>query len=221
MGATAVTAFVHHHVQPAGGQHWKLFQGLVDEGQVRIDPRRPRTQADRWQTGSGEHPLHRSTIYVELPGDGGRRPFLDVEIAQDLSLAFRGDRHDRVVLGEVERRFEGPNGGARTLDGQTASSGIRTSGSAMSIALRQGKMKVRLPSLPSPVTPNHPAAVAVNPDASHSFAAPDSYGHARHERRGRGGLLGSAVRPRVAFRAAPVRHSHQHNRSGRDRSSCR
>src|SRR6266581_1106711 len=124
MGATAVTAFVHHHVQPAGGQHWKLFQGLVDEGQVRIDPRRAWPQADWWQTGSGEHPLHRSTIYVELAGDGGRRPFLDVEIAQDLSLVFRGDRHDRVVLGEVGRRFEGPGGGATTLDEQTASSGI-------------------------------------------------------------------------------------------------
>jgi hypothetical protein len=36
-------------------------------------------------------------IYVELAGDGGRRPFLDVEIAQDLSLVFRGDRHDRVA----------------------------------------------------------------------------------------------------------------------------
>src|SRR5580704_8757769 len=39
MGAAAVTALVHHYVQPAGGQHWKLFQGLVDEGQVRVDPR--------------------------------------------------------------------------------------------------------------------------------------------------------------------------------------
>jgi hypothetical protein len=57
MGAAAVAAFVHHHVQPAGGQHWKLFQGLVDEGQIRIDPGRARPQADRWQTGSGEHPL--------------------------------------------------------------------------------------------------------------------------------------------------------------------
>src|SRR5258708_15942107 len=88
----------------------------------------------------------------------------------------------------------------------------------MSIALNQGKMKFRLPSPPSPVTPNHPAAVAVNPDASHSFAAPDSYGHARHERRGRGGSFGSAVRPRVAPRAPPVRHSRQHNRSGPDPS---
>src|ERR1700730_4791868 len=65
IGAAAVTALVHHYVQPAGGQHWKLFQGLVDEGQVRIDPRRAWPQADWWQTGLGEHPLHRSTIYVE------------------------------------------------------------------------------------------------------------------------------------------------------------
>ena len=197
MGATAVTAFVHHHVQPAGGQHWKLFQGLVDEGQIRIDPRRAWPQADWWQTGLGEHPLHRSTIYVELPGDGGRRPFLDVEIAQDLSLAFRGDRHDRVVLGEVGRRFEGPGGGARTLDEQTAGSGIRTSGSAMPIALRQGKVKVRLLSPPSPVTPDHPVAVVVNPDASRSFAGRDSDGPVPHGPRDRGGSSGSADRRRV------------------------
>jgi hypothetical protein len=85
-----------------------------------------------------------------------------VEIAQDLSLAFRGDRHDRVVLGEVGRRFEGP-GGARNSDEQTASSGIRTSGSAMPIALRQGKVKVRLPSPPSLAAPDHPVAAVVNP----------------------------------------------------------
>ena len=46
MGATAVTAFVHHHVQPAGGQLRKLLQVLVDEGQIRIDPRRAWPQAD-------------------------------------------------------------------------------------------------------------------------------------------------------------------------------
>jgi hypothetical protein len=221
MGAAAVTAFVHHHVQPAGGQPWKLFQGLVDEGQVRIDPRRARPQADRGQAGTGEHPLHSLTIYAELPGNGGRRPFLDVEIAQDLSLAFRGDRHDRVVLGEVGRRFEEPGGGARTLDEQTASSGIRTSGSAMPIALRQGKVKVRLPSPPSPAARDHPVAAVVNPDASHSFAAPDSDGHAAHGPRGHGGSFGSVVRPRAAARAGRSGHSRRHNRSGRDRNSCR
>jgi hypothetical protein len=32
IGAAAVTALVHHYVQPAGGQHWKLFV----TGQVRL-----------------------------------------------------------------------------------------------------------------------------------------------------------------------------------------
>jgi hypothetical protein len=139
-----------------------------------------------------------------------------------LRLAFRGDGHDQVVLGEVG--FEEPSGGARTHDEQTAGSDIRTSGSAMRIALekRQGKVKVTcLRSPPSPVTANHPVAVAVNLDASHSFAARDSDAHARHGRGGRGGSFGSAVRPRVAARAAPVRHSRRHNRSDRDRSSYR
>jgi hypothetical protein len=34
----------------------------------------------------------------------------------------------------------------------------------MPIALRQGKVKVRLLSPPSPVAPNHPVAAVVNPD---------------------------------------------------------
>src|SRR3984893_10273716 len=220
VGAASVTPLVHHYVQPAGGQHWKLFQGLVDEGQVRIDPRWAWPQADWWQTGLGEHPLHRSTIYVELPGDGGRRPFLDVEIAQDLSLAFRGDRHDRVVLGEVGRRFEGPGGGARTLDEQTASSGIGTSGSAMSIALRQGKLKVRLLSPPSPVAPNHPVAVVVNPDASRSFAGRASDGPVPHGPSARGGSSGSVDRRHAGRDIGPPEHSRRHNRSDRGRSSC-
>src|SRR5258708_32156703 len=55
MGAAAVTAFVHHHVQPAGSQQWELFQGLVDEGKVRIDPRRARPQAYRGQRVSRAH----------------------------------------------------------------------------------------------------------------------------------------------------------------------
>src|SRR5258708_8510671 len=90
MGATAVTAFVHHHVQPAGGQQWKLFQGLVDEGQVRIDPRRARPQADRWQTGSGEHPLHCSPLYVALPAAGRPSPLLDSELDHNFTPPFTG-----------------------------------------------------------------------------------------------------------------------------------
>src|SRR5260370_12608341 len=91
MGATAVTAFVHHHVQPAGGQQWKLFQGLVDEGQVRIDPRRAGPHADRCQTGSGEPPLHCSTTSVETPTDCVPTPFIVARITQHLSLEFPCD----------------------------------------------------------------------------------------------------------------------------------
>jgi hypothetical protein len=91
----------------------------------------------------------------------------------------------------------------------------------MPIALRQGKVKVRLLSPSSPVTPDHPVAVVVNPDASHSFAAPDSDGHAAHGKRDHGGSFGSAVRPRAVPRAGRFGHSRRYNRSGRDRSSCR
>src|SRR5260370_123760 len=129
MGATAVTAFVHHHVQPAGGQHWKLFQGLVDEGQVRIDPRRARPQADRWQTGAGEDPLHCSTLYGERPGAGGPGPFLDVEIPLEVARGFRGDRHGRGRRGEVWGALGGSGGAAgeqlRTATGTQKDTGWR------------------------------------------------------------------------------------------------
>ena len=125
-----------------------------------------------------------------------------------------------VRLGDVSR----DGGGARTLDEQTAGSGIRTSGNAMPVALERhhGKVKATCPrSPPSPMTPDHLVAVVVNPDASHSFAAPDGDGHGAHGPRDRGGSFGSAVRPRVAARAGRFGHSRRHNRSGRDRSSYR
>ena len=108
-----------------------------------------------------------------------------------------------VRLGDVSR----DGGGARTHDEQTAGSGIRTSGrcDAGRLERRQGKVKATcLRSPPSPMTPDHPVAVVVNPDASHSFAARDSDGHAAHGQRDRGGSFGSAVRPRVAARAGPI-----------------
>jgi hypothetical protein len=125
------------------------------------------------------------------------------------------------VLGEVGRRFERPGGGARTLDEQTASSGIGTNGSAMSIALRQGKVKVRLLSPPSPVTPNHLVAVAVNPDASRSFAGYASDGPVPRGPGARGGSSGSADRRRAGRNIGPPAHSRRHNRSDRRRSTCK
>src|SRR6202162_1846982 len=63
MGAPAVTTLIHHRVEPAGGQHRELLQGLVDEGQIRIDPRRAWPQSDPRQAGLGEHPHQRSAGY--------------------------------------------------------------------------------------------------------------------------------------------------------------
>src|SRR5215831_7875558 len=114
-----------------------------------------------------------------------------------------------VRLGDVSRD---PAAAQEPLDEQAASSGIRTSGSAMPIALRQGKVKVRLPSPPSPVTPDHPVAMVVNPDASHSFAVPDSDGPVPHEPGARGGSSGSADRRLAGRDIGPPAHSRRHNR---------
>jgi hypothetical protein len=94
-----------------------------------------------------------------------------------------------------------------------------TNGSAMSIALRQGKVKVRLLSPPSPVTPNHLVAVVVNPDASRSFAGCASDGPVPHGPGARGGSSGSADRRRAGRNIGPPAHSRRHNRSDRGRSS--
>src|ERR1700746_1259214 len=96
------------------------------------------------------------------------------------------------VLGEVGLRFEEPGGGVRTPEEQTASSGVRTTVSATPIALRQGKVKIRLPSPPSPAAPNQPVAVVVNPDASRCFAGRASDGPVPHGPGARGGSSGSA-----------------------------
>jgi hypothetical protein len=89
----------------------------------------------------------------------------------------------------------------------------------MSIALRQGK--VRLLSPPSPATPNHPVAVVVNSDASRSFAGRASDGPVPHGPGAHGGSSGSADRRHAGRDIEPPAHSRRHNRSDRGRSSCK
>ena len=40
VGPAMVTTFADHHIEPTGGERGKLFQRLMNEGQVRIDLRR-------------------------------------------------------------------------------------------------------------------------------------------------------------------------------------
>jgi hypothetical protein len=116
----------------------------------------------------------------------------DVEDDDDsLSFTVTGATLHRMIWchrarrqGKVKVRLpslEGPGGGARTLDEQTASSGIRTSGSAV----------------------------------------PDSDGPVPHEPGARGGSSGSADRRHAGRDIGPPAHSRRHNRSDRGRSSCK
>ena len=74
---------------------------------------------------------------------------------------------------------------------------------------------------PRSPSPNHPRAVAGNPDASPCFVGSDSGRPAPHGSPDRGGWLGSAARPRAGRRAAPSVHSLVRSKSGRDHSGCR
>ena len=180
IGAAAIAALVHHRVEAAGGKGWKRLQGLADEWQIGIDPRRTRPLSHAGQPGLGQNPGHCAMVHVQLPGDGAGPPLLDVVIAQDLRLKIRGNSHAWLLRGHTGQRFEGPGGGAESLDGRIAGSRSRTSGSVLAAALANRPwMAVCLPP-PGPVTANHPAAPEVNPDASRFFAVPGNGGRATH-----------------------------------------
>ena len=218
IGTSAVTTLAHHRIEPAGGEGWKRLQGLADERQIGIDPRRTRLLPGAGQSGLGENPRHRAMVHMQLPGDGSGPPLLDMVIAQDLRLKVRGNGHAQLLCG---LKFEDPSGGAGSFGERIPGSGSRTSGIAMLAVLQsRPEISVCLPP-PGPVTANHPAVLAVNPDASRFFAGLDNCGPAKHGRYGHGGSSGSAGRRRVARCGALAAHSLRRNRSGPCRSRCR
>ena len=88
--ATAPQGGMGSFFEPPGCQRGKLLQGLVDERQVWIDPRRPGSWPDPGQTGLGQHPRHPAMVDAQLAGDGAATPFFNVIIAQDLRFEIRG-----------------------------------------------------------------------------------------------------------------------------------
>jgi hypothetical protein len=87
---------------------------------------------------------------------------------------------------------------------------------------RRGKLTLAcLRSPPRSPSPNHPRAVAGNPDASRCFVGRDSDRPAPHGSPDRGGWPGSAARPRAGRRAAPSVHNLVRSKFGRDHSGCR
>src|SRR5579864_4571359 len=137
-----------------------------------------------------------------------------------------------VILFSSARSGDGSNrcGGAGTHGERTAGNDIRTNGRTnfpsddptMASLPRRGKQT--LACLRSPArspSPNHPRAVAGNPDASRCFVGRDSDRPAPHGSPDRGGWPGSAARPRAGRRAAPSVHSLVRSKFGRDHSDCR
>jgi hypothetical protein len=113
-------------------------------------------------------------------------------------------------------------GDARTLDGRDPDSAARTSHSASKAAgldLRRPMRRSQSPA--SRRTANHPVAMEVNRDASHSCIGPGSGVIAQRARAALGGWSGTVVPRRAWCAGGPAQRSHRRNRSGHGRSSYR
>ena len=136
-----------------------------------------------------------------------------------------------VILFSSARSGDGSNrcDGAETHGERTVGNDIRTSGRtnspsddpAMASLPRRGKQTLACLRPPRSPSPNHPRAVAGNPDASRCFVGRDSDRPAPHGSPDRGGWPGSAARPHAGRRAAPSVHSLVRSKFGRDHSGCR
>ena len=99
VGPAVVAALAHHLVQAAGGQSGKLFQGLTNEWQIGINPRRS-LQFAAGQTGLRQDAADRAGMHVQLPSNGAGAPFFDVVITKDSGFKVRGYGHDGFLYGQ-------------------------------------------------------------------------------------------------------------------------
>jgi hypothetical protein len=198
IGAAAIAAFAHHHIQPACRQRREALQRLADECKVGVDLRLARGRAGPRQTGLRQHPANHAVMHVQLLGDGADQRLLRVVEAQYPRFDLRWRHHGRVPSGRVVAPIGETRGDARTLDGRDPDSAARTNHSASKAAglgLRRPLRRSRSPA--SRRTANHPAAMKVNRDASHSCIGPGSGVIAQRARAVLGGWSGS-VDPRRA-----------------------
>ena len=212
IGRAVVAALTDHAEQSAGGERGEFLQSFADEGQERIDPRRPLRRAEPWQSRLGENPAHGVGVEPKLAGDGADPPLLDMVIAQYLGLKVGVDGHGgQVLFGHAGIGDEGrDDGDARPPGERTPSRDARTSGSGMPPQRTSGGVAhLRQPFGPAP--PNHPMLEVVNPDASRSSAALDTAGSVRRARSDHRGSADSVAQPRAGRHAGRSGRSRQHS----------
>lgn len=124
-GAAAIAALAHHVEQSAGGQPREPLQGFQDEGQIRVDLRRPPLHGRR-QTRLVQDAGDHAVMDAELAGDGADPPFLDMVGAQDFSLALRRDRHRTTSYDNDDES----RGGSGRSDARTPGTDSHTNGNA-------------------------------------------------------------------------------------------
>ena len=220
--AAAIASLAHHHIQAACGQRREGLQRLADERQIGVDLRLARRRTRPRQTGLRQHTTDHAIMHVQLLGDGADQPLLRVIEAQYLRFDVRWRHHRCVPSSRVVAPTGDRRGDARTLDGREPGSAAHTNHSARNTAGLGPRRPMRRSRSPANRrTANHPVAMEVNRDASHSCIGPDSGVTARHGQAVPGGWSGSAG-PRHAWSAGGrARRSRPRNRSGRGRNNYR
>ena len=68
----------------------------MDEGQIRVDAGRAH-YPDARQPSLAQDALNGAVVHLELARNSARAPSLDMVVAQDLGMKFRGHGHDGVL----------------------------------------------------------------------------------------------------------------------------
>lgn len=219
IGRADVATLTDHAEQSAGGERGEFIQGFADEGQERVDPRWPLRWARPRQSRLGQDPAYGVGVEPKLAGDGADPPLFDMVIAQYLGLKIGDDGHGgQVLFGHAGIGHEGHDDGYARLSGErTPSRDARTSGSGMPHQRWSGgAAHLRQPFGPAP--PNHPMALAVNPDASRSCAERDTACSVQRARSDRHDSVDSAGRPPAERPAGRFGHSRRHSKFARGRN---
>ena len=214
VGPAFVAPLPGHGVQAARPQRGELLQCLVDEGQIRVDARSSH-HPDARQPGLAQDALDGAVVHFELARNGARAPSLDMVIAQDLGMKFRGHVHDGVLRGWTNVGGDGYER-AQTRFAQTHHSCGDRNGTVLAQVLR------------GTAAQSHPGAVKQagpqvgNPDASLCLLVePGNGADARRGRDARACSFGSEPMPPLRNGYEPSKRKGHRSSADRDRSGCR